>query len=129
MPIVNIVDDKQYPFKVFAEDADTFRIAESADNDDCVITFQMQKVGYEDKCNIDDKLMLSKKDKTFYHIGTNQLALMRKAVKGWSNILLPDGSEYAYSYANLSNLPPKLIKLLEEHVVDVNGIRGDKEKN
>ena len=130
MPVVKVVDDKQYEFRVLVENATTFRKAEDGEgNETDVITFLMQRVGYEERCKIDDKLMEGKKDKTFYNIGTNQRALLRKAVKGWSNIQTEDGEDYPYSYANFDNLHPKLIKVIEEHVIDENGIREDREKN
>ena len=129
MAVVKIVDDKQYEFKVFTDDGEKFRVAEEADKTEDVIIFQMQKVGYEARCKIDDTLMEGRKDKTYYNIGTNQRALMRKAVKGWSNIQTEDGNEFPYSYVNFDNLHPKLIKIIEEHVIDENGIREEREKN
>ena len=130
MPIVRVVDDKQYEFTVFVEtDGEHFRVAREDDDAGCVITFQMQCIGYDERCKIDDTLMEGRKDKTYYNIGTNQRALMRKAVKGWANIQTEDGSDFPYSYTNLDKLHPKLIKVIEEHVIDKNGIREEKEKN
>jgi hypothetical protein len=129
MPIVNVVDKKQYDFGVFTDDGDKFRVATEDDAPENIITFHLCKMLYEERTKIDDDLMFSKGNKTSYRLGTQQRKTLLACVRGWDGIQGEDGQPIAFAQKEIDKFPGTLIKVLDDHIVDVNGLRGDQEKN
>ena len=130
MPIVELVNDEMYLLHVAVEGEGREQVFSVTDENHAdPLVFEMKRLNHEAQCELDNNLMVGKGDKTAYKLGDNRKKTMRHCVKGWRNMKASDGSEIPFSWINFNNLPPKLIKLIDDHITDENGLRGDREKN
>lgn len=134
MPFVRLVTDVTYVFPVFVSDngvvSETkFREAQAGDAEESIISFQMRQLKNDETSQIDDNTMVTKGTSTKYLVGTARIAKIKKCIVGWSGLLDGDGGEIKFNHANLNALPGPLIKVLDRHIIDINGLREDEEKN
>ena len=124
-----------YPLKVFTEIVNNEAKARQATEDDpadSVVTFKMRHLSTEELKKLDDQIMISnKKGDTGYQLGTIRYSRLHKCVRGWENIHedVAKAKPLQFSDANLDKLPATIIKVLDEHIVDANGMREDSAKN
>lgn len=133
MPYVQLVSDVPYEFPVYVETDEAtgpkFREAAIGDDAENIISFQMRYLKHNETSAIDDATMVTKGTKTHYLVGHAREAKMKKCVTGWTGMQDANGEEIKFNGMNLNALPGPLIKVLDKHIIDVNGLREDDEKN
>ncbi len=133
MPFVRIVTDVTYDFPVFVDnknpDKPIYREAVTGDAPEDTLTFTMKRMTNEQTSEIDDKTMVTKGKRTHYLVGTARVQALKWCVAGWSGMTQENGEEIVFNHANLNGLPGALIKVIQAHIIDVNGLREDEEKN
>ena len=125
MPEIKINDGKEYELKVFTKDGEKFRIALDDDSQETLIGFAMRKLTTSEVNELDDSLADTKGN---LRLGSTRNKRLKRCVRGWKNIIV-DGAEFPFNHANLDKLPGPLLTLLDNHIVDANGMREEAAKN
>lgn len=128
MARVQLVSDVTYEFPVTI-DGSAFKEAEVGDEPGDILTFTMRKLKHDETSAIDDATMVTKGNTTHYLVGKARISKLKKCVVGWVGMEDDEGNEIKFSHANLNALPGPLIKVLDKHIIDVNGLREDDQKN